>query len=183
MSSLNIFCQDTTFIYYGKFRNNEIDTLIANTPYDQPILHGTIRLPNTENQTIAKTYGLYFDRIISKGCTGGGDNANGESSIDSIYTIDSTLFIMTTIRANCCSSFLCDINLKNDTTINLIYYDYAAEICACVCCFGITYQINLFDTYNDYFDQESRDKLIKINSVMLNGKIETLKRFEETKVK
>jgi hypothetical protein len=51
---------------------------------------------------------------------------------------------------NCCHSFLCDIEVKDDTTINLIIHGYGAFYCDCTCCYGLTYhlttmKVNEFD--------------------------------------
>jgi hypothetical protein len=48
-----------------------------------------------------------------------------------------TLELEITLFSNCCSSFLGEIKIKNDTTLNIIYSDYN-QICSCICCFHLT---------------------------------------------
>jgi hypothetical protein len=178
MMVFNAFSQDTIFIQYGVFGNYAVDTLLVNSPYDQPILHGTMILPNTDNQSSASVYSLFLDKITSGKCTGDEDSGTQESTIDSIYKIDSTLFIETSIYSNCCNSFLCDISVVNKNTLNLIYYAYGMEICACNCYYKVIYHVNLFNRRYFYKTIEDLNNLKKIKAVMLNGDIKSLKDFK-----
>ena len=48
---------------------------------------------------------------------------------------DTEMLIDINISENCCYSFLCDIAIINNSTINLIFYGYGTY-CDCDCCFG-----------------------------------------------
>jgi hypothetical protein len=58
------------------------------------------------------------------------------------------------INANCCSSFLGEIEILSDSILNLKYTEYG-EQCMCSCCFHLTYTI---ETNN-----------LSFNSYQLNG--------------
>ena len=58
---------------------------------------------------------------------------------NSFYSND-TLTLEINVTANCCNSFLAEIQVKNDSTINLIYSGYG-DICLCNCCFNLRYTI------------------------------------------
>lgn len=56
------------------------------------------------------------------------------------YT-DGKLNIDVSITANCCGSFLGEIEVLNDSTLNLKYSVYGDE-CFCACCFTLNYSIS-----------------------------------------
>lgn len=68
--------------------------------------------------------------------------------------IHDTLRIEVVITANCCASFLGEIQIKNDTTLNILYTEYGDE-CFCHCSFNIIYTIVAKEN--------------KLNSYELNG--------------
>lgn len=63
---------------------------------------------------------------------------------------DGTLEIEATITANCGASFICEIQVPNDTTLNLLFTEYGDEY-FCHCCFQLTYcieaDLNGFTTF------------------------------------
>ena len=69
---------------------------------------------------------------------------------------------------NCCHSFLCDIEVKDDTTINLIVHDYGATYCSCSCCFGLKYHFRTMKV--DAFD--------KLKYISINGDNKTMKQLK-----
>ncbi|WP_397362379.1 hypothetical protein [Olleya sp. R77988] len=127
-------------------------------------LSGTTILPSTINQQIAKGYGLYLKSVKITECDNESEPTGIEEVIEIIET-DSTLIIKTKINGNCCHDFLCDINIINDNTINLIHHGYGESYCSCNCCFGLTYE----------FSTMRIDNYQKIKFVMINGKKNTLK--------
>jgi len=165
---------DTVFIRYDKNQFGEekidykTDTVVFETPTARAILHGTTVLPWTSNQQYAKGYGLYIEKVEISPCRQGERPKEQEEVISAVQT-DTTLILQLNILGNCCHSFLCDIQVINDTTINLIQYGYGATYCACICCFGLTYEFSLMREYSE-FD--------KLKNVMINGDERTLKRLK-----
>ena len=162
----------TSFIRKSKNTSfNESDSHDASVDFEIEIdsvkkfeLSGTTILPSTINQQIAKGYGLYLKSVKITEC----DNESEPTGIEEVNEIietDSTLIIKTKINGNCCHDFLCDINIINDNTINLIHHGYGESYCSCNCCFGLTYE----------FSTMRIDNYEKIKLVMINGKKNTLK--------
>lgn len=165
---------DTVFIRYDKNQFGEekieynTDTIIFETPTARAILHGTTVLPWTGNQQNAKGYGLYLDKVEITPCQQG-ERPKEQEEVISVSQTDTTLTIQLNILGNCCHSFLCDIQIENDSIVNLIQYGYGATYCACICCFGLTYEFSLLREYSEF------DKLKK---VMINGDERTLKQLK-----
>jgi hypothetical protein len=141
---------DTVFIKYNidKFEdkpNYKTDTVIFDTPNARQILYGTTVLPWTQNQQIAKNYGLYLDTVSMTPCKqdlGARPNTIGE--VLSVNHHNDSLTIELNYWGNCCHSFLCDIEVRDDNTVNLIIHGYGATYCSCQCCFGLTYHLTTF---------------------------------------
>lgn len=130
----------------------------------RPALKGTTKLPWTQNQQIAKGYGFFLDTIRIREC----DQTKAppkHEEITSIKEDNSKLIIESNIIGNCCHEFLCDIEVINGRTLNLIHYGYGNTYCSCTCCFGLTYEITIMP-YEQYE---------KVENVMLNGNKITLK--------
>jgi len=165
---------DTVFIRYDKNQFGEekieykMDTIIFETPTARAILHGTTVLPWTGNQQNAKGYGLYLDKVEIAPCQKG-ERPKEQEEVIAVSQSDITMTIQLNILGNCCHSFLCDIKVINDSTINLIQYGYGATYCACICCFGLTYNFSLMREYSE-FD--------KLKNVIINGDERTLKRLK-----
>lgn len=160
---------DTVFVRYNKNQFSEeieyqTDTILFEGTNTRQILHGTMVLPWTLNQQIAKGYGLYLDKVTSTECQEG----NLESVAEEIVTIqetDTSLIVDIKIYRNCCHHFLCDVEIVNGHTINLIQQGYGAMYCGCECCFGMTY----------YFSKLDFNKQGSLESIMINGKESTSK--------
>lgn len=172
ITSLTRGQSDTVFIRYNMDISDEIpnyrtDTLIFDSPYLRQIIYGTSVLPWTHNQQKAKNFG-----IVLKSVTGTDCKESGKPSADEVVSIaetDTTLKIEINLWGNCCHSFLCDLEIIEDSVVNLVYYGYGATYCACDCCFGLTYNM---DKWN--FD---RGKSLK--SVMINGDRQTKKELNK----
>ena len=61
------------------------------------------------------------------------------------------------------------MQIVNDSIVNLIQYGYGATYCACICCFGLTYEFSLMREFSEF------DRLKK---VMINGDERTLKKLK-----
>lgn len=163
--------QDTVFVRYNQDPFEEqlsykTDTIIFNSPFARHILQGTTVLPWTYQQQVAKYYGLYLENVTSEPCRNEGEEPQRFDEIVSISKSENKLDISVKISGNCCHSFLCDIDVVNDKTINLITHGYGSY-CACICCFGITF----------HFDVIENDEYAKLESVIINGKEETRRKF------
>jgi len=164
---------DTVFIKYNKDKfedipNYKTDTIIFDTPNARQILYGTTVLPWTLNQQITKSYGLYFDSLSMTLCQQKEEFWEMNKSkprVLSINHVKDNLTIEIKHWANCCHSFLCDIEVIDDTTLNLIIHGYGATYCACECCFGLTFHLTTLEVEN--FD--------KLKYVTINGDERTKK--------
>lgn len=139
---------DTVFIKYNKDKfeetpNYKTDTVIFDTPNARQILYGTTVLPLTFNQQMAKNYGLYLDSVNLTPCQQKLEKK--PDMINRVMTVNQNKDSLTfeiKYWGNCCHAFLCDIEVKNDTTVNLIIHGYGAMYCDCTCCYGLTYHIS-----------------------------------------
>jgi hypothetical protein len=159
---------DTVFIKYNKDKfeeklNYKTDTVIFDTPNARQILYGTTVLPWTNSQQIAKNFGIVLQTVTGTDCKQSGKPTGNE--VVNIAETDTSLKIELKIFGNCCHSFLCDLEIVDDSIVNLKYYGYGATYCSCDCCYGLTYNIEKWK-FDDY-------KLLK--SVMVNGDRRTIK--------
>lgn len=166
--------QDTVFIKYNLDNDQDkivytTDTVLFATPMGRHILKGTTVIPWTHNQQIAKGYGFYFDNVTKSDCKKDATAERIPTKINSIVNKTNELIIDINISDNCCYSFLCDIQILNESTINLIYYGYGTY-CSCDCCFGLTYKLT----------KEDVPELTKIKSVMINGISKTMTEIKNT---
>lgn len=162
---------DTIFLRYDANLYNEeqmyeVDTFVFSTPQSSIALVGTTVIPGTTNQQIAKGYGLYLD-AVNIGTCDQSEEALRDEEVSLITETDSSLIISAKIIGNCCHDFLCDVQIVDETTINLIYQSYGQSYCACVCCYGLTYEFSLMKFKN--YDS--------LEFVTLNGYNKTLTRL------
>lgn len=165
--------QDTVFVSYDDDWSDEVrrfttDTLIFGSPLQRDFLIGTTLLPSGRRFSLMQ-YGLYPQKVEFSPCNSDGELAEGYDAIEDISLKDSILTIRMKIYDNCCYSFLCDATADydaNDGIINLSYTGYGS-VCACTCCFGLTY----------VFHYEKEDDTIPLEAVMINGDRKTLKKI------
>jgi hypothetical protein len=135
---------DSVFIKYNEDKFGDVlkyktDTVVFDTPNARQILYGTMVLPWTSGQQVAKNFGVELQKVTSTDCDESA-KAKGNEVI-AITETDTTLNIEIKIYGNCCHSFLCDFEILDDSIINLKYYGYGATYCSCECCFGLSYFI------------------------------------------
>ena len=165
--SLNCFGQnDTVFISknianYGDEPIYKTDTIIFDTPNARNIIIGDAVLEQTENQQIAKGFGLFLKEIEVYDCKDKSGYTKPNKIIEFVQT-KKEWSIKTLVYSNCCQDFLADIKIENQNTLNLIFYNYG-QYCLCSCPFELTYKL----------DVEEYDDLKKINSIIINGDSET----------
>lgn len=161
---------DTIFVRYDKNQFDtllkyEVDTFIYKTPKASLPLVGTTILPWTSNQQIAKGYGLFLKSVHIGQCEHT-ERPPLQDEVLEIIETDSSLVIRAKIIGNCCHDFLCDVQIVDSHTINLVQYGYGNTYCACFCCFGLSYEF-LIEQFEEYH---------KLEYVMLNGDSKTLKK-------
>jgi hypothetical protein len=156
--------QDTVFI--TKPGDNSSDTMVYKTDTilvdygcSNHVLIGTSIIPNTQNQLSAWKYGLFFSNIKKSECLDSGEEGYQNSDIiHSVVKTDTSLVIDVNVYDNCCYDFLCDISVDKSGTLHLIYDGYGT-LCACNCCFGLTY----------YISKENSSGFSSIKSVMIHN--------------
>lgn len=94
-----------------------------------------------------------------------------DKSIQSIVINDESFIIKFKAVENCCSKFLCEAEL-NDNTLNIIYNAYGSH-CSCNCIFDMSYTFN----YNTSFEEIDAERT-KIKNIILNGESESKTEFK-----
>lgn len=162
---------DTVFIKYDSDRFDEQliykrDTVLFNSVDDREVLYGTRVLPWTHGQQIAKGFGIQLQDVKSSDCNGA-----IEPTVNSVVAVvenDTALQIELKIFGNCCHSFLCDVEIVDESIINLKFYGYGGTYCACDCCYGLKYNFQKWDFENYKF----------LKSVMINDDKRTLTKMK-----
>lgn len=145
------------------------DTVIFNSNINDVILYQSMVLPSTHGSihTYAQ-YGLLLENVSKSDCMNHGEEVyNSTDKINSISETDSTLVIDINIYDNCCYEFLCDVDVDESGTMNLIYHGYGSVYCACMCCFGLVY----------HFRKDDLEDLDQIKAIQINGEPKSLKKL------
>jgi len=148
--SLSVFCQnDTVFIERNinfnnpKYPKYEQDTIVFESPYYRHVLIGTSVVNSLENYRAMNIYGFDFYKIESISCNSNDIELGSKTnSIQSIYKNDSSLLAEISVYDNCGYSFLCEIEIANDSTLNFIAKGYG-HFFSCNCCHTLKYYIKL----------------------------------------
>lgn len=155
---------DTLFLRYADdydINDNPIyvtDTMTFASPLARQILVGTTVLPNALRMWTAEERGFYLYKVEALPCSGGEELPDfGNDKITDIRMTDSTLEVDVTIYDNCCFNFLCTASVDSTNTMHIEYIGYGA-LCACSCCFGLTYVFSC----NDYFKDQEHVETIMI---------------------
>ncbi|PZD78259.1 hypothetical protein [Mesonia sp. K7] len=85
-----------------------------------------------------------------------------EKKIENIITEEDSFTIRFRTLENCCSNFLCEAEL-NDQTLNIIYHSFGFQ-CSCKCLFTLTYRFNFNESFNDINIERT-----VIKNVIVNG--------------
>jgi len=181
-SSYNIIAQiDTTFVTHDSNYEDDTliyitDTLITYTVMDrQPVLYGTVVLPETANTMSARVFGLYLTNVSKSACRRLRNETEAYRVDDEVFKImktDSIWYCELKINANCCHEFLCEISVENNNTLNFIYQGYGNAYCACSCNYLLSYEIELEDYAN------MNEAISKIKYTMLNSNEKTIKELK-----
>ncbi len=169
--------QDTVFLryntadYYEDPVSYKTDTLLFDNSSERKrsILIGTTVLPWTSGQMNAKNYGIDFLKNVTlEPCRSSGEEAyRMKDEIISTVEIEDKLTISIKFAGNCCYSFLCDIDVIDENTINLITHGYGSH-CACECCFGLTFHFDIMKNMENYS---------KLAYIVINGQEETRRKI------
>lgn len=173
--TVSVSAQDTVFMSYDEDWSDEVrhyttDTLIFSSPMERrEMLIGTMLVPSARSYSLLP-YGLHPTKVEFAPCDGAGEYSEDMDRVEDITFKDSTLTIRLKIHDNCCYSFLCEATAdydNKDGIINLSYTGYGG-VCACGCCFGLTY----------IFHYDKTADTIPIEAVMINGNRKTLKKIK-----
>jgi hypothetical protein len=125
---------------------------------DEYTLKGTTILKGSDRNALSYyIYGYRLSEITSSECQSSGRSEDIKEQILSIDKTDSTYIISVNIRGNCAHAFLGELELENDSIINLIAPGYGGNS-TCACCFGLTYTISFDDSASQ-----------KVQYVTING--------------
>ncbi len=92
------------------------DTAYSDTVVGQHVLIGTTALPGTDQNMEARwVHGVSLNRVSFSPCSSGETEDMGSTLIEELIWTDSTLTVKAKVIANCGFSFLCDIEVLNDT--------------------------------------------------------------------
>ncbi|GAB4165169.1 MAG: hypothetical protein Tsb0033_26880 [Winogradskyella sp.] len=97
-----------------------------------------------------------------------------DKKIDSITINDDSFTIYYKAFENCCSEFLCEAEIINNDTLNLIYNAYGSH-CFCNCLFNMSFQFS----YNNKLDDIKVTKT-KIKSIVFNNNLNSKVKFANT---
>ena len=140
------------------------DTVYIEKEETGNVLKGTTVLKASNKIMDARwVYGLWFESFTATACKSNGEHLP-PSGITSIELQGDTVLVITAdISDNCAFDFLGEIEVVNDTTLNLVYHGYGG-FASCMCCFGLAYKINLVRD-EDY-------TFTKLKYVTLNGELQ-----------
>lgn len=139
-----------------------------NIEYDDDyILKGTtvLKWSSRYRQTYYQ-YGYYLFELSSSACDNGGKRQEElEDNVKAASLSDSMITISISKVGNCSDAFLGEIEIVNDSIINLVTHEYGGRS-TCICCFGLDFIIKT----------EGLNK--KIRYTMIDGNRETLTEIE-----
>ena len=147
------------------FSQSYMDTTDFTTNgFGTPVIRGTAVLIGSPNNYYSMMDGYRLTDIYSADCenTGMPDDWNKKEFISA--TIDSTKYdwadsvvINIQIIANCCTAFLGELEIVEDSIISLNYYEFGTH-CECSCCTGLTYVIFVWDLKSIKYFMIQNDK-------------------------
>lgn len=111
---------------------------------DNKLIGTTVLKSSERNLNAGYIYGLWLDSVWSSPCMQSGEDVAPVEITSIQQPYDSILIVSVKVNGNCGASFLGEIDMSDSTTINLIATGYGSHA-ACVCCYGLTYKIELSD--------------------------------------
>jgi len=139
------------------------DTIIQNHSISDNYIVGTSWLTNSPKMITLRGLGLSPQNIKST-CLQ--DNYEKVKFLSpAILNISDSIFKVTfDITANCCHSFICDVEQTNDSTLNFLYYAYGAH-CACKCLHKLEYNLG----YDYMLEKNRKTKFNRIKYITINS--------------
>lgn len=101
----------------------------------------------------------------------GKDDFAKDKKIQNIIIEENSFTISFKAVENCCSKFLCEAELNNNT-LNIIYHSFGSH-CSCNCVFDISYTFN----FNESFEDINAERT-EIENIILNGNLESKTEFK-----
>lgn len=152
-----------------------IDTVNAKVKKNVIVPKGNQIFENSEKLYDLKWENGYVLKSISiSEC----DNSNAgegiykfDKKIDSITFTNNSFTVNFKAVENCCSEFLCEAEINNDT-LNIIYNAYGSH-CFCNCLFDMSFKF----TYNNRLDDIKAERT-NIKSIVLNNNLNSKVKFE-----
>jgi hypothetical protein len=124
------------------------DDSITLSKEDRNVLIGTTVLRGSEKNVGATIHnGLYFKELKGSDCLSSGEHLPATEIRSIHYSKDSMLIIDIITTANCSHHFLGEIEVLEDSLINVSYHTYGGYA-LCNCCFGLTYYIETLEEQN-----------------------------------
>jgi hypothetical protein len=111
---------------------------------DNQLIGTTVLRSSEKNLHSGYLYGLWLDSIYSSACQNMGEGPPPIKITSIQQPYDSILIVNAMVTGNCGYSFLGEIDVLQENTINLVYTGYGSSA-VCACCYGLTYVIQLSD--------------------------------------
>ena len=122
------------------------------------------------------SHGYVFEKFDILSC-GSGEELDGINKISEVQQSDSTLIFRICIENNCCKSYLAEIEITEDSILNMIYHDYG-YICMCNCNFCLDYKIS-YSPYEVRKMSKWKQSDAALKYAMINGDRRTLINIEK----
>lgn len=162
---------DTVFIRQSELASDTLiyktDTVLFSSPMLRHYLVGTTVLKMSRKNELSKNKGYNLIILKSTDCQKKvGPDVEIKDEVNFVTKSDSLWVAELNIFANCCYSFLGEIEIINDTIMNFVYHGYGTR-CFCTCCFGLIYEIERWKDVDDYdikyfMINEERKSLVRI---------------------
>ena len=162
---------DTVFLKYNAGSYDtliyEIDTLFKKVPFGPNYIFESDWITNSSNQLGVLGYGIHASSIEAECKKNKRRIELRENKLVNWVKTDSSLIFEYEVVENCCYSFLCDMEILNEKTLNLIYHGYGS-ICGCTCVHNLKYELSL-----DFLDDEYEENFMKLTNFTLNNELNT----------
>ncbi|WP_138434538.1 hypothetical protein [Winogradskyella algicola] len=86
-----------------------------------------------------------------------------DKKIDSITFTNDSFTINFKAVENCCSEFLCEAEVINDATLNVIYNAYGSQ-CSCNCLFNMSFKFSYYNRLDDIKVPKTNIKNVVLNN-------------------
>ena len=144
------------------------DTVTFSTGIMSTALAGTSVIPWTQTQQYAKGFGVFLENVSKTECEATSEKVyTSKDQIDSVFLTDTSLEVFVHVYDNCCYDFLCDLEIKGDSIINLKYIGFGGH-CACNCGYQLTYRMTLFNF----------KEFEKLKGLMIQSRRETIRKIK-----